>query len=106
MTIKTSAGAQLKIIENKKHKKSKYVTTLNIISLHVQNLTIHILFQIFHRYMATNVNKENFWSKSLTKHVLTTYAEGLACKNFDQKVVYNVRRYSVYVWLVLKRKQA
>ena len=54
--------------------------------------------------MATNINKENLWSKSLTKNVLTTYAEGLACKNFDQRVMYNVRRYSSYVWLVLKKE--
>ena len=54
--------------------------------------------------MAANINKENLWSNSLTKNALTTYAEGLACKNFDQRIIYNVRRHSSNVWFVLKKE--
>ena len=50
------------------------------------------------------INKENLWSNSLTKNALTLYAEGLACKNFDQMRIYNVRRYSEDMWFVLKKE--
>ena len=52
--------------------------------------------------MVTNINKENLWSNVSTKNMLTTYAEGLSCKIFDQRVIYNVRRDSLYAWLVLR----
>ena len=54
--------------------------------------------------MATNINGENLWSKWLIKNDLTTYARGIAYKNFDQRVIYNVRRYSSNIWLVLKKE--
>ena len=56
------------------------------------------------RTMATIINKDNLWSNSLTRNQLTTYAEGLACKNFDQRTLYNVRRYNLKMWLVLKKE--
>ena len=52
--------------------------------------------------MATNIKKKNLWSNSLTKNELITYAEGLAYKNFDQRIICNIRRDSLYTWLILK----
>ena len=34
---------------------------------------------------------------------MTVYAEGLACKNFDQEKLYNVRRYAVDIWFILRK---
>ena len=44
------------------------------------------------RNTANNMNKYKLWSDSLTKNSLTTYAEGLACDNFDKRTLYNVWR--------------
>ena len=52
--------------------------------------------------MANNMNKIKLWSDSLTKDALTTYAEGLACDNFERGKSYNIRRNDEYSWWVLK----
>ena len=52
--------------------------------------------------MAGKIDKDNLWSDYLTKNILTTYAEGLACKNFGKIELYNVRRYASDTWWVLK----
>ena len=57
----------------------------------------------FLRTMASLINTDNLWSDSLTKDVLTDYAEGLACNNFDTKTIYNTRRHKKYTWYVLKK---
>ena len=44
--------------------------------------------------MGSYINKDNFWSESLTKHVLTVYAEGLTCNSFDKREFYNVMHYA------------
>ena len=49
------------------------------------------------------MNKNKLWSDSLTKKILTTYAEGLACDNFDKRTLYNVWRNDVNTWWVLKK---
>ena len=61
------------------------------------------IFISFLRTTASLINTENLWSESLTKEVLTVYAEGIACDNFDKKTVYNVRRHDKYTWYVLKK---
>ena len=43
------------------------------------------------------------WSNSLTKEILTDYAEGIACKNFDIRNKYNVRRIATDTWFVLSK---
>ena len=57
------------------------------------------------RNMANNMNNNKLWSDSLTKNSLTTYAEGLACDNFDKRTIYNVWRNDVNTWWVLKKQQ-
>lgn len=52
--------------------------------------------------MANNMNKNKLWSDSLTRDSLTTYAEGLACDNFERGKTYNIRRNDQYSWYVLK----
>ena len=52
--------------------------------------------------MANNMNKIKLWSDSLTKDALTTYAEGLACDNFERGKTYHIRRNDEYSWWVLK----
>ena len=39
----------------------------------------------------------------MTKDVLTVYTEGLACSNFDKKIIYNVRRHNRYAEYVLRK---
>ena len=53
--------------------------------------------------MANNMNKYKLWSDSKTKNALTTYAEGLACDNFDNRKIYNVWRNDANSWWVLKK---
>jgi len=53
--------------------------------------------------MASRMNTHSLWSNSNTKDVLTPYAEGLACDNFDKKEYYNVHRNSKSSWLVLNK---
>ena len=52
--------------------------------------------------MANNMNKKKLWSDSLTRDSLTTYAEGLACDNFDRGKTYHIRRIDQNSWYVLK----
>ena len=54
--------------------------------------------------MANNMNKYKLWSDSNTKNDLTTYAEGLACDNFDNRKIYNVWRNDANTWWVLKKQ--
>ena len=42
--------------------------------------------------MENNMNKNKLWSDLLTKNNLTTYAEGLACNNFNKRMLYNIWR--------------
>ena len=53
--------------------------------------------------MAQNINKTVIWSDSNTKDCLTTYAEGLACNNFDKRVLYIARKQSNKIWYVMKK---
>ena len=53
--------------------------------------------------MANNMNKNKLWSDSLTKNSLSTYAEGLACNNFDKRTLYNIWRNDENTWWVLKK---
>ena len=48
------------------------------------------------------MNKNKLWSDSLTKDSLTTYAEGLACDNFEWGKTYHIRRNDESSWWVLK----
>ena len=50
------------------------------------------------------MNSTSLWSNSLTKDFLTEYAEGLACKNFDNRIFYESRRIDVNTWLVMSKK--
>ena len=52
--------------------------------------------------MANNMNKNKLWSDSLTRDSLTTYAEGLACDNFERGKKCHIRRNDQNSWLVLK----
>ena len=52
--------------------------------------------------MAKNMNKKKLWYDSLTIDSLTTYAEGLACDNFERGKTYNIRRNDESSWWVLK----
>ena len=47
------------------------------------------------------MNETKLWTNSLTKGVLTTYAEGLACATFDKHTNYNVIRVAGQKWYVL-----
>ena len=51
--------------------------------------------------MGSYINRENLWSDSLTKDILTVYAEGLACYRFDKRKCYNVRRHAKATWYFL-----
>ena len=53
--------------------------------------------------MARAMNTHSLWSNSNTKDILVTYAEGLACDNFDKKQYYNVHRNSAFTWFVLNK---
>ena len=53
--------------------------------------------------MANNMNKNKLWSDSLTKNSRSTYAEGLACNNFDKRTLYNIWRNDENTWWVLKK---
>ena len=53
--------------------------------------------------MARDMNTHSLWSNSNTKDILVTYAEGLACDNFDKKQYYNVHRNSAFTWFVLNK---
>lgn len=53
--------------------------------------------------MAQNINKTVIWSDSNTKDCLTTFAEGLACNNFDKRVLYIARKQSNKIWYVMKK---
>ena len=53
--------------------------------------------------MASLINIENLWSDSLTKHVLTVYAEGLAYINVDKNLIYNLMRHNNYTWYILEK---
>ena len=55
------------------------------------------------RQMARDMNTHSLWSNSNTKDILVTYAEGLACDNFDKKQYYNVHRNSAFTWFVLNK---
>ena len=55
------------------------------------------------RAMSYSIKKENLLSDSLTKDVLTVYAEGLACNNFDRKKFCNGRRHDKDTWYILKK---
>ena len=52
--------------------------------------------------MASNINKENSWLSSLTQNGLTIYDEGLTCKNFDQGIIFNVKRYFSNTFILKK----
>ena len=49
------------------------------------------------------MNKNQLWSDLHTKNSLTTYAESLACHNFDKRIFYNIWRNDVTTWWVLKK---
>ena len=49
------------------------------------------------------MNTANLWSDSLTKDILTKYAEGLACVRFDMRNLYDVRLYKKHHWFVMKK---
>ena len=53
--------------------------------------------------MAYLINKENLWSESLTKDILTVYDVGIVCNNFDKKEFYNVMRSATDTSYVLKK---
>jgi hypothetical protein len=53
--------------------------------------------------MGTNIHRNVLWSDSLTKEYLTSYAEGLACVNFDKRLHYNVRRQDDKSWYVMRK---
>lgn len=53
--------------------------------------------------MGANIQRNVLWSDSLTKEYLTTYAEGLACVNFDNRLHYDVRRSDEHLWYVLRK---
>ena len=40
----------------------------------------------------------------MTKDILTDYAEGIACNNFDIRHNYHVRRIATNTWFVLSKK--
>ena len=44
------------------------------------------------------------WSNSRTKDILTEYAEGLACNNFDRQTLYHVRQICQFKWMVIYKK--
>ena len=44
------------------------------------------------------------WSNSRTKEILTEYAEGLACNNFDRRTLYHVRQICQFKWMVIYKK--
>ena len=50
------------------------------------------------------MNNSVLWSNSITKDILTEYAEGLACNNFDRRILYHVRQISQYKWMVIYKK--
>ena len=54
--------------------------------------------------MGANIQRNVLWSDSLTKEYLTTYAEGLACVNFDNRLKFDVRRHDETSWYVLKKE--
>lgn len=49
------------------------------------------------------MNETKLWTQSLTKDILTTYAEGLACATFDQHINYNVIRLANDKWYVMHK---
>lgn len=49
--------------------------------------------------MVTSMKSHNLWSNSNAKDVLTTYAERLACDNFDKKDSYNVHQNTPFAWV-------
>ena len=61
------------------------------------------VFIYYKSQMAQNINKTVIWSDSNTKDYLTTYAEGLACNNFDKRVLYIARKQSNKIWYVMKK---
>ena len=60
-------------------------------------------YMSFLRTMLSLIDTDNLWSDSLTKDILTVYAEDLACKRFDKKTIYNVSCYNIYMLYVLKK---
>ena len=49
---------------------------------------------------AQRINFTMTWTNSLTKDYLTDYAEGLSCKNFDRRKLYDCRYIGNHEWLV------
>ena len=54
--------------------------------------------------MNTMINKETMCSNFLTKNELTVYDEGLSYKIFDQRHIYDVRRYADDVCFFIKKE--
>ena len=50
------------------------------------------------------MNDTNLWSNSMTKDILTKYAEGIVCNNFDIRHNYYVRRIATNLWYVISKK--
>jgi hypothetical protein len=62
-----------------------------------------MIINAYNRKMSANIQRQVLWSDSLTKDYLTTYAEGLACVNFDNRLNYHVRRKDADTWYVLNK---
>ena len=54
--------------------------------------------------MASVINTHHFWYNSNTKDVLTSYSEGLARDNFDNKKHSNIYRNTSLFWFVLNKE--
>lgn len=54
--------------------------------------------------MAPNMNTHTLLSTSITRDLLTLYAEGLTCDNFDKNKYSNVHWNIPCLWLVLNKQ--
>ena len=57
-----------------------------------------------YRKQGKKMNNSVLWSNSNTKQILTEYAEGLACNNFDRRLLYHVRQISQHQWMVIYKE--
>jgi len=53
--------------------------------------------------MARQMNANNIWSRSGTKHFLTTYMESVTIKNFDNRLNYDVAYEGNFRWYVMNK---
>ena len=74
---------------------------MNIIFIITINQINILILIAFNRKTGKKINETNLWSNSMTKDILTKYAEGIACHNFDVRHNYNVRRIARHTWYVL-----